>query len=395
MFSLRFRMSRKLGRGDPVGRPRVDVGERPRGPAVLGVGGVEEVHLAVFVDRDVLQVGVGLGGGVVDDRLVLGVEPEGLGEAAVLRGVHPPAGHQGDEVVLGGLAASLGREGRGRLAGAGQAHDQDRLVLAVDRDDLAAGVQGQAAAVVDDVVPHPQPALLGLAEVVRVEHAGDVAVQVDGDEPVVGVAGGLEVGCVDDRGVRLPGGRVVAGFDRVVELLLHAGHVRVGRLHDQPRPGAELRIGSDIAVDHDHVGLGDMRVLDGCDALIFGPGNGLPAGVGGVIDDVGGPGATRVDAGLNRNISELCYRGVGHFLGQLAQPGRRGIPLHPRAAHLVRHRRSSSWPHTSRRALHPHGHALAGTRGACFRGQHDFVDTTRNRKDYCPRFPPEKRPPRR
>src|SRR5512142_35621 len=92
---------------------------------------------------------------------------------------------------------------------------------------------------------------------------------------------------------------------RVVELLLHVGHVGVGGLHDQPRPGAELRIGSDIAVDHDHVGLGDMGVLDGRDAVIFGPGNGLSAGVGGVVDDVGGPGATRVDAGLNRDVSEL------------------------------------------------------------------------------------------
>jgi hypothetical protein len=45
MFSLRLRMSRKLA-GDPVGLPRVDIGERPGGPAVLGVGGVEEVHLA-------------------------------------------------------------------------------------------------------------------------------------------------------------------------------------------------------------------------------------------------------------------------------------------------------------------------------------------------------------
>src|SRR6516225_5776342 len=129
------------------------------------------------------------------------------------------------------------------------------VVLPVpDRNDLAAGVQGQAAATIDDVVPHPQAALLGLAEVVRVEHAGDVGVQVDGDEPVVRVAGGGYAGRVDDGGVRHPGGRVVALPGRVVELVLHAGHVRVGRLHDQPGPGAEPRIGSDIAVDHDHVG---------------------------------------------------------------------------------------------------------------------------------------------
>src|ERR1700759_4700516 len=152
------------------------------------------------------------------------------------------------------------------------------------------------------------------------------------------------------------GVRVVACFDRVVQLLLPAAHVRVGRLHDQPGPGAELRIGSDIAIDHDHAGLRDMRVLDGRDAIVFGPDNGLPAGVGGVVNDVGGAGAARVDASLNVYVPELRERGVGHFLGQFAQPGRRGITLYPRAVHLVRHRLSSSWAHASRR-----GYTRAGT----------------------------------
>jgi hypothetical protein len=111
-----------------------------------------------------------------------------------------------------------------------------------DRHHLAAGVQGQAAAVVHDVVPHPQPALLRLTEVVGVEHAGDVAREVDGDDPVVRVAGSGQVGRVDDRGVRLPGGRVVVVIHGVVELLLHACHVGVGGLHDQPGPGAERRV---------------------------------------------------------------------------------------------------------------------------------------------------------
>src|SRR6185437_17162881 len=94
-------------------------------------------------------------------------------------------------------------------AGAGQCEDVQRGRGSVHRDHLAAGVQGQAAAVVDDVVPHPQPALLRLTEVVGVEYAGDVARQVDGDDPVVRVAESGQVGRVDDRGVRLPGRRVV------------------------------------------------------------------------------------------------------------------------------------------------------------------------------------------
>ena len=56
----------------------------------------------------------------------------------------------------------------------------------------------------------------------------------------------------------------------------------------------------------------DMRVLDSRDAIIFGPGNGLPAGVG-VIDEVGGPGVARVDAGLNVYVSEFGYPGRSAF----------------------------------------------------------------------------------
>ena len=55
-------------------------------------------------------------------------------------------------------------------------------------------MQREAALVEDDVVPHPQSALLRLAEVVGVKDAGDVVVEVDGDESIVGVAGARSPG---------------------------------------------------------------------------------------------------------------------------------------------------------------------------------------------------------
>jgi hypothetical protein len=252
--------------------------------AILGVGGVEEVHLAQRVHRHVLQVGVRLGGRVVDGRLVPRVQAERLGEAAVLRGVDLAARHERDEVVLGGLAAELGGERRGRLPGAGQADDEHPARAAGDRDDLAPRVQRQAAAVVDDVVPHPQAALLRLTEVVGVEHPGDVGVQVDRDDAVVRVTGGGQVRRVDDRGVGLPAIRVVVLARRVVQLLLHPGHVGVGRLHDQPGAGAELRVRPDVAVHDDHVGAGDVGILLGGDAVVFRPGNRLLGCIGRILD---------------------------------------------------------------------------------------------------------------
>src|SRR6266567_3209448 len=74
--------------------------------------------------------------------------------------------------------------------------------------------------------------------------------------------------------------RIVVGSDRVVELLLHSGDVRVGRLHNEPGPGAEIRIGSDVAVDHDHVLACGVGVLLGGDPGEFGPRDGLLGGVG-------------------------------------------------------------------------------------------------------------------
>jgi len=90
----------------------------------------------------------------VDGRLVLRVEAEGLGEAAILGADHLAAGDEADEIVLHRLAAVLPGEGGGRLARAGESHDEERLLSGIGRDDLAAGVHGQPARGVDLGVPH-------------------------------------------------------------------------------------------------------------------------------------------------------------------------------------------------------------------------------------------------
>ena len=140
-----------------------------------------------------------------------------------------------------------------------------------------------------------------------------------------------------------PGRRVVVLAHRVVELLLHAGDVGVRRLHDQPRPGSELRVRADVAVHDDHVLAGDVGVLLGGDPVILLAGDRLLGGIGRVIDDEGRPGASRVDSRLDHHVAELGDLAVRHLLGQLAEPLRGRIPLHRRGPHLIHHGCSSSW----------------------------------------------------
>jgi hypothetical protein len=107
-------------------------------------------------------------------------------------------------------------------------------VAAVRRDDLAAGVEREAAAVVDELVPHPQAALLRLAEVVGVEDARDVVLEVDAISRSSGLPSAFEVRRVDDRQLGLEALELRLG-GRVVELLLHRGDVRVRLLDDEAR----------------------------------------------------------------------------------------------------------------------------------------------------------------
>ena len=124
-------------------------------------------------------------------------------------------------------------------------------------------MEREAALVVDDVVPHAQAALLRLTEVVGVQDASDVLVQVDRDDPVVGVATGLQAGRVDDLHLRL-----FAVIAIEVEFLLHPRDVGVALLHEQAGGRAHVGVVADEAVDLDHVVLGDVGVLQRRDLIV-------------------------------------------------------------------------------------------------------------------------------
>ena len=229
-------------------RNRCEVRHPEHRAPVLRVALLEEVDRAGVVLVHVLQVRGRLDDRAVDRRLERRVERERLREAPVLGPVRVPAGHQSDEIVLHGLRAVLRRERRRRLAGPRQADDHDDLLAGGGRDHLEAGVQRQPALAVDDVVPHPQAALLRLTEVVGVEDTRDAVLEIDRDQPVVRVARGREVRRVDHLHLGLG---AVGALE--VELLLHAGDVRVGLLDREARGRAQLGVVADVAVDHDHI----------------------------------------------------------------------------------------------------------------------------------------------
>jgi hypothetical protein len=260
------------------------------------------------------------------------------------------------------VAYTLPPGGR-RLAGAAEPDDQADLVAVVGRDHLAAGVQREAATVVDELVPHAQPALLRLAEVVGVAHARDAPLEVDRDDAVVRVALDGQVGRVDDGQLGLEGVRVV---DVEVQLLLHAGDVGVGLLDVEARGGAELGVVADEAVDHDHVLTGDVLVLELGDPLALLAGDALlRARLGVVQHEEGrrlGPGK---NLGLHVEVAVARLTGVRHLGRELLQLlGRRvhshGFRIRQRG-HLLRHRsRISSFEARLGRV----GYRAGGRRGA-------------------------------
>src|SRR5690606_40718547 len=94
-------------------------------------------------------------------------------------------------------------ERRGRLAGAGETDDQHRLLLAAPGrlrgERLEPGVEGETATVVNEAVPHAETAHLRLPEVVGAEDTRRPILQVDDDQPTVGLARSRETRRVDHR----------------------------------------------------------------------------------------------------------------------------------------------------------------------------------------------------
>ena len=286
--------------------------EAKRRAPVLRVARVVEIdRTSLNLLRDVLEVGFRFGHGAVDRRLVLRIQTERLGEAAVFRPIDLALRHQGNEVILDRLRLVLRGKGGRRFSRAAEADDQEDALVAAHRDDLAARMHGEPAGVVDLLVPHPQAALLRFAEVVRIEDAGDAGVQVDEDRPVVRISGGRQVRRVDHRDLWLRAVR------RVVELLLHAGDVGVTRLDDQPGGRQKVRIIADDAIEHNHLLLADVVVLDLRPfPALLGPHGLRRVLLGAVGDDIGALGAAGVDPRLDVEVVVDGALRVRHPRGQ-------------------------------------------------------------------------------
>ena len=316
-----------MGLVDRPCRGRLDHVERERRATVLGVALVVEVDVVAGL-RDVLEVRARLRDRAVDGRLVLGIQREGLGEATVLGGVDGAVRHPGDEVVLHRQRAVLAREGRRGLARAREADDHRDALAAVGRDDLAAGVERDPAAVVHELVPHAEDPLLRLAEVVGVEDPVHALLEVDEDEPVVRPARRLELRRVDDRQLGLEALEIVDGEP---QLLLHPGDVRVRRLDEEPDGDAELGLRAEPPVEQDHLLLGDVGVLLVRPLLrLLARDGAVDPGVGIVRDDERRGRRAREHLGLDVDVPVLRPARGRHPGGELLELGLAWIGDHPR-----------------------------------------------------------------
>ena len=303
---------------DVVGVPEgAQVAQAEDGAAVLGIAIVVEVHRPVDLPLGhVFEVGRGPDDGGMNRRLVTGVETKGLGEAAVLGGDNAAVREQRGEVVLDGQGPVLHGEGGGGLPGAGEADDQHDPVAASRRDHLATSVEREPAQIVDLLVPHPQAALLGLAEVVGVHDPGDPGVQVHDDGPLIRIAGHRQVRRVDDGDLGLRRGALRG----VVQHALHAGDVGVALLDNQSRGSNQGAMVADRAVDDQHLLVSDVVVLHVPQPAGLVLGDALRRIALGVVGcDVGVRRASSNRPGLHVVVAELGAPGVGHLGRKLLQ----------------------------------------------------------------------------
>src|SRR5262249_9136748 len=155
---------------------------------VLGVAGVIKVQVAGTALGDVLEIGVPRRDRAIYSRLIVRIKAKSLGKAAVLGRVNLSARHQRNKVVLHRRRIVLLRKcGRG-FACAGQPDYQTDAIAVAHGYDFAARVKSQPASVIDDLVPHAQPTLFGLAKVIAVEYPGDALFEIYRNQSIRWVA---------------------------------------------------------------------------------------------------------------------------------------------------------------------------------------------------------------
>src|SRR6266540_1916253 len=141
---------------------------------------------------------------------------------------------------------------------------------------------------------------------------------------LVGLARHGEVGRVDDGDLRLV--RLVVVNRVVVEEAVQPGEVRVRLLDDQAGGGPEGPVVADEPVDHDHVLVTDVLVLDLGDPAALLPADGLAAvPLGGVGHDVGRGGGAGQDLRLDVDVAVARLARLRHGVGEGPQLGLAGV----------------------------------------------------------------------
>src|SRR5215471_2493122 len=194
----------EIGRLDTSGvHVSGDVLHSDNGPAVLSVAGVIKIQVALVVLRHILEIRIRGRDCAMNGGLIVRVQTKSFGKTAVFSRVYFAPGHQRDEVVLNRRGVVLlGKRSCG-LACSGQPDDQTHPIAVTNRYNFAAGVERKPAAIINDLVPHAEAALLGLPKIITVENSCDAFSEVDSDQAVGRISWHSKVRRIDDCKPRL------------------------------------------------------------------------------------------------------------------------------------------------------------------------------------------------